>query len=47
MAAKEGNKEILMKLLDKEVDVQIKDNNGKTAMDICDSNECMVLLKKY
>lgn len=34
-------------LLDKDVDINIKDNNGKTAIDICTDEECTLLLKKY
>lgn len=35
MAAKDGIREILIMLLGKDVDVNIKDNYGKTAADIC------------
>ena len=45
--AKSGNKEILMMLLEKEVDVHLKDNSGKTAYDVCTDEECKKLLKKY
>lgn len=45
--AKEGNKEFLIMLLDKDVDINIKDNHGKTALDICNDEECINLLKKY
>jgi ankyrin repeat protein len=47
MAAKEGNKEQLIMLLDKDVDIHIKDNNGKLPIDICTDEECTILLKKY
>lgn len=36
-----------MMLLDKDVDVNIKDNYGKTCMDLCSDSECIKLLKKY
>jgi len=32
LAAKEGNKEALAMLLDKEIDLNIKDNHGKTPL---------------
>jgi ankyrin repeat protein len=35
MAAKEGCREILILLLDKDVDVNVKDNHGKTAIELC------------
>ena len=47
LAAKEGNKEIIMQLLDKDVDINIKDNHGKTVLDLCSDSECRELLKKY
>lgn len=47
LAAKEGRRDYLMMLLDKDVDIQIKDNHGKTALDICTDEECITLLKKY
>jgi serum/glucocorticoid-regulated kinase 2 len=34
-------------LLDKDVDIHIKDNNGKMPLDICTDEECIILLKKY
>jgi ankyrin repeat protein len=46
-AAKEGNKQILMMLLQKDVDIHLKDNNGKIALEICNDEECMNILKKY
>lgn len=46
-AAKLGKKEILMMLLDKDVDVSLKDHTGKTAYDICLDEECKNMLKKY
>jgi hypothetical protein len=36
-----------MMLLDKDVDIHIKDNHGKTALDICADEECITLLRKY
>lgn len=47
MAAKEGNREILIKLLDKDVDIHIRDNYEKMPIDICSDQECINLLKKY
>ncbi len=47
LAAKEGRRDYLVMLLDKDVDIQIKDNHGKTALDICTDEECITLLKKY
>ena len=47
LAAKEGNKEIIMQLLDKDVDINIKDNHGKTVLDLYSDSECRELLKKY
>lgn len=35
MAAKEGYRDIIIMLLDKDVDINTKDNYGKTAMDLC------------
>jgi ankyrin repeat protein len=46
LAAKEGNKPILMMILDKDVDINIKDNYGKTCIDLCNDSECITLLKK-
>lgn len=46
-AARQGQKDILMILLEKEVDVNVKDNAGKTAYDVCLDEECRQLLKKY
>jgi hypothetical protein len=34
-------------ILDRDVDVNIKDNYGKTCMDLCNDTECLNLLKKY
>jgi ankyrin repeat protein len=34
-AAKEGNKLILMMLLEKDIDINLKDNHGKTALELC------------
>ena len=47
LAAKEGRKDYLIMLLDKDVDIHIKDNHGKTALDICTDDECLTLLRKY
>ena len=47
MAAKQGNRQTLIKLLDKDVDINIRDNYGKMAIDICSDQECINLLKKY
>ncbi len=46
-AAKLGSKEILILLLEKDLDVSLKDQTGKTAYDICLDEECRNLLKKY
>jgi len=35
MAAKEACREILIQLLDKDVDINVKDNHGKTALELC------------
>lgn len=34
-------------LLEKEVDVCLKDHTGKTAYDVCLEDECKNMLKKY
>ena len=34
-------------LLDKDVDINTKDNYGKTPIDLCSDSECIKLLKKY
>ena len=34
-------------LLDREIDVHLKDNMGKTALEVCQNEECKKLLKKY
>ena len=47
MAAKEANKDALLMLLDKEVDIHIKDNHGKTPFDVCNEDECLNILKRY
>lgn len=47
LAAKEGRKEFLIMLLDKDVDIHVKDNHGQTAMDICTDEECLTLMRKY
>ena len=47
MAAKQGNRQIMIMLLDKDVDIHIKDNYGKTAIELCSDSECMKLIKKY
>lgn len=36
-----------MKLLEKDVDILIKDNYGKTAVELCSDPHCINLLKKY
>jgi|694.fasta_scaffold109757_1 hypothetical protein len=36
-----------MLLLDKDIDVTIKDQSGKTAYDVCLEDECKNMLKKY
>lgn len=36
-----------MMLLEKDVDVSLKDQTGKTAYEICLDDECKNLLKKY
>ena len=46
-AARTGKREIVMMLLEKEVDIHLKDNSGKTAYDVCADEECRKLLKKY
>ena len=38
---------MLMMLLEKEVDIHLKDNSGKTPYDVCADEECKKLLKKY
>ena len=35
LAAKEGSREIIMMLLERDVDINLKDNNGKTAIEYC------------
>lgn len=42
-----GLKDILMQLLEKEVDVTVKDHTGKTPFDVCLDEECQKMLKKY
>ncbi len=34
-------------ILDRDVDINIKDNNGKTAIEYCNDEDCIKLLKKY
>lgn len=34
-------------LLDKDVDINIKDNYGKTCFDLCSDSQCITILKKY
>lgn len=36
-----------MMLLEKDLDVSLKDQTGKTAFDVCLDEECRNLLKKY
>lgn len=47
LAAKEGCREILIMILDRDVDINIKDNHGKTAAELCSDADCVNLLKKY
>jgi ankyrin repeat protein len=46
-AAKLGNKEILEMILEKDVDINMKDTSGKTALDICQDQTSCELIKKY
>lgn len=34
-------------LLEKDIDIGVKDNSGKTAIDICSDEECITLMRKY
>ena len=36
-----------MIILDNEIDINLKDSSGKTAIDLCLDDECKNLLKKY
>lgn len=45
--AKLADKDILEMILTKEIDIHIKDNTGKTAIEVCMDEECIDLIKKY
>lgn len=34
-------------LLEKEVDITLKDNSGMTPLEVCSDEECIALLKRY
>lgn len=36
-----------MMLLDKDIDINIKDNHGKAPLDLCSDAQCINLLKKF